>query len=159
MADHTQAADVGPPVGDPIGWDPDGGWTHPTLRRAVEHGVRLYNDRAYHPAHDCFEDEWFNYGQGRLESRFCHGMVQVAAGALKYAEAGDLAGMESLFGTASQYLRDVPRDFYGVDVLDVRTVLQNARTDPSVLDDWRITLDGSQPRADRADYAYAAALE
>ena len=29
-----------------------------TLRRAVVHGVRLYNSVAFHESHDCFENAW-----------------------------------------------------------------------------------------------------
>jgi hypothetical protein len=86
-------------------------------------------------------------------------MVQVAAGAYKHADFEDDDGMRSLFETALQYLHGVPRDFYGVDVLDVRTTLTNARSDPAILADWRIRLDGREPEADAADFAYAEALE
>ena len=67
--------------------------------------------------------------------------------------------MRSLFETALQYLHGVPRDYYGIDVLDVRTTLTNALVDPSVLDGWRIELDGERPRARRVDYEYAERLE
>jgi hypothetical protein len=46
-----------------------------------------------------------------------------------------------------------------VDVLDVRTTLTNALTDPTVLHGWRIELDGRTPTADEADFAYAEGLE
>ena len=191
MDEHTMDPTVGPPAGNPSGWcegplpndvdetafcDADGYWRHATLRRAVVHGVRLFNSGAYHESHDCFEDEWYNYGSGTTESAFLHGMVQVAAGTLKYAgsDAGrdgagrntpdpvrraDVDGMRSLFLTALQYLGDVPRDFYGVDVLDVQTKLTNARADPTVLDGWRIRLDEDRPTARPVDYAYAEDLE
>jgi hypothetical protein len=58
MDEHTRAADVPPPAGDPTGWRADGRWEHATLRRATVHGVRLFNDGAYHDAHDCFENLW-----------------------------------------------------------------------------------------------------
>lgn len=159
MDDHTRAPDVAPPHGDPTGWRDDGRWEHATLRRAVVHGVGLFNDGAYHPAHDCFEDEWFNYGQGTTESRFLHGMVQVAAGAYKHRDFEDDAGMRSLFETALQYLRDVPKDYYGVDVLGVRTTLTNALNEPTVVDGWQIKLDGDRPVARPGDYEYAESLE
>ena len=191
MDEHTMDPTVGPPVGNPSGWcegplpddvdeaafwDADGYWRHATLRRAVVHGVRLFNSGAYHESHDCFEDEWYNYGSGTTESAFLHGMVQVAAGTLKYVgtdansgkaggksrdpvHRGDVDGMRSLFRTALQYLQDVPRDFYGVDVLDVRTKLTNARAAPSVLDGWRIQLDGGRPTARPVDYAFVEDLE
>ena len=161
MSDHTRDRTVGPPdAGTPTGWDPDvAEWEHGTLRRAVLHGVRLYNDGAFHEAHDCFEAEWFRYGNGTLESRFTHGMVQVAAGAYKHFDFENDAGMRSLFETALQYLKGVPADYYGIDVRGVRTTITNARADPSVLDGWRIELDGSHPVAGPADYAFAASLD
>ena len=159
MDEHTRDPSVDPPRGDPTGWRADGRWEHATLRRATVHGVRLYNAGAYHEAHDCFEDEWYNYGRGSVESTFLHAMVQVAAGAYKHDDFADDEGMRSLFTTALQYFHGVPRDFYGVDVLDVRTTLTNALEDPAVLDGWQIRLDGATPTAGEDDYAYAEAIE
>jgi predicted metal-dependent hydrolase len=158
--DHTSDPSVAPPAGDPTGWNAGAGhWEHATLRRATVHGVRLYNAGAYHESHDCFEDEWYNYGRGSTESAFLHGMVQVAAGAYKHVDFENDAGMESLFETALQYLHGVPNDFYGVDVLDVRTALTNALDDPAALEEWRIALDGERPDARPADYEHAEGLE
>ncbi len=136
-----------------------GYWEHATLRRATEHGVRLYNAGAYHESHDCFEDEWYNYGRGTTESAYLHGMVQVAAGAYKRVDFENDDGMRSLFETALQYLHGVPADFYGVDIDDVRDRLRRALDDPEALDGWRITLDGARPEAYPADYEYAERLE
>ena len=162
MDDHTSDPTVEPPPGTetPTGWRPDRGrWEHATLRRATAHGVRLFNGGAYHESHDCFELEWYNYGRGTTESAFLHGMVQVAAGAYKRVDFEDDGGMRSLFRTALQYLRDVPRDYYGVDVLEVRTVLTNALEEPSRIDDWRIPIDGERPTARPADFEYVESLE
>jgi hypothetical protein len=159
MDDHTRDPSVDAPEGAPTGWREDGRWEHATLRRAVVHGVALYNDGAYHESHDCFEDEWYNYGRGSTESQFLHGMVQVAAGAYKHYDFVDDDGMRSLFRTALQYFQGVPNDYYGVDLLDVRTTLTNALNDPDVLDGWRIAVDGGYPDADRDDYRYAEALD
>ncbi len=161
MDEHTRDDTVDPPAnGTPAGWNPDEGrWEHGTLRRAVVHGVRLYNSGDYHEAHDCFEIEWYNYGSGTTESAFLHGMVQVAAGAYKQFDFEDEDGMRSLFGTALQYLRGTPADFYGVDVLDVRTVLTNAQHDPEILTDWQILLDGECPKARPQEYAYVESLD
>jgi predicted metal-dependent hydrolase len=164
MDDHTKDDTVGPPTsGDPTGWRTDraasNGWEHGTLRRAVVHGVRLYNDGAFHAAHDCFEDEWYNYGSGTVESAFLHGMVQVAAGAYKHVDFEDDDGMRSLFETALQYLHGVPHDYYGVDVEDVRDTLRAALADPSLVDEWLITLDGARPTAETADHDYADGLD
>ncbi|MFB6301421.1 MAG: DUF309 domain-containing protein, partial [Haloferacaceae archaeon] len=60
MNEHTRDPSVAPPTrDDPTGWNANrsasNGWEHGTLRRAVTHGVRLYNSGAFHEAHDCFE--------------------------------------------------------------------------------------------------------
>ena len=161
MDDHTRDPSVGPPTsGTPTGWHPDRDvWEHATLRRATVHGVRLYNAGEFHESHDCFEDEWYNYGRGNAESKFLHGMVQVAAGAYKHFDFEDDDGMRSLFDTALQYFRGLPNDFYGVDLLDVRTVLTNALNDPEELHGWQIRLDGATPTAREEDFVYAESLE
>jgi predicted metal-dependent hydrolase len=86
-------------------------------------------------------------------------MVQVAAGAYKHVDFEDDDGMRSLFETARQYLHGVPDDFYGVDVREVRATLGDALDDPTVLDGWRIELDGERPGARPADREYADGLE
>ncbi|GGM54081.1 putative metal-dependent hydrolase [Halarchaeum rubridurum] len=164
MDDHTRDDAVAPPIGSsPAGWSRErrasNGWAHGTLRRAVVHGVRLYNAGDYHAAHDCFEAEWYNYGRGTMESAYLHGLVQVAAGAYKRVDFEDDEGMRSLFGTARQYLAGVPVDYYGVDVRDVRETLDAALDDPTEIDGWRVTLDGEQPVADDRDRAYAERVE
>ncbi|QFU83994.1 DUF309 domain-containing protein [Natronorubrum aibiense] len=162
MDEHTRDPSVSPPPGtsSPTGWLEDvDRWEHATLRKAVVHGVRLYNAGAFHESHDCFEAEWYNYGHGTTESAFAHGMVQVAAGAYKRIDFGNDDGLRSLFETALQYLHGVPRDYYGVDVLEVRTTLTNAIAEPSLIDDWQIPLDGERPTARSVDFEYAETLE
>ena len=160
MDEHTRDPMVAPPSGTPTGWLPDDDrWEHGTLRRAVIHGVALYNAGEFHESHDCFEDEWYNYGSGTTESAFLHGMVQVAAGAYKHFDFEDDGGMRSLFETALQYLHDVPDDYYGVDVPDVRATMTDALEDPAVLHGWQITLDGELPKARPEDYEYAERLD
>jgi predicted metal-dependent hydrolase len=160
MDDHTRDPGVAPPLGNPTGWLADRRvWEHATLRRATEHGVRLYNSGEFHESHDCFEDEWYNYGSGTTESAFLHGMVQVAAGAYKHYDFENDDGMRSLFRTALQYLDGVPGDYYGVDVDDVRATLRAALDDPSALDGWGIRVDDAAPTAYPADYEYVEQLE
>jgi predicted metal-dependent hydrolase len=160
MDDHTRDPTVEPPAGNPTGWRAAAGrWEHATLRRATVHGVRLFNDGSFHDSHDCFEAEWYNYGTGTTESAFLHGMVQVAAGTYKRVDFENDDGMRSLFGTALQYLHGVPNDYYGVDVVAVRTALSDALADPAWIDGWRILLDGERPTARPVDHEYADALE
>lgn len=157
MSEHTNRADVSPPSNPQTsGWNTaEQQWEHPTLRKATVHGIRLYNVSEYHESHDCFEYEWFNYGSGTTESAFLHGMVQVAAGAYKHFDFENDDGMRSLFQTALQYLHDVPDRYYGVDVANVRRALQQALSDPSILNNWLITLDQRNPTASEVDYIYA----
>ena len=159
MDDHTRDPTVEAPDGNPSGWRADNQWEHETLRRAVVHGVRLYNSGEFHESHDCFEDEWYNYGRGNTESKFLHGMVQVAAGAYKHFDFEDDDGMRSLFRTSLQYFRGVPNDYYGVDLLDVRTTVTNALSDPSALHGWQIRLDGEYPTCRPEDIEFAESLE
>jgi len=160
VSNHTRDDTVTPPErGEPTGWNSEAGcWEHGTLRRAVVHGVRLYNSGAFHESHDCFEAEWYNYGRGTTESAYLHGMVQVAAGAYKHFDFENDDGMRSLFRTALQYLHGVPNDFYGVDLLEVRTTLTNAQAEPTVLDGWKIPLDRAYPVAGESDFEYVRGL-
>jgi predicted metal-dependent hydrolase len=86
-------------------------------------------------------------------------MVQVAAGAYKRVDAGNVDGMRSLFETALEYLHGVPDDFYGVDLDEVRTTLRAALDDPTAIDGWAIPLDGARPEAYPADYEYAERID
>lgn len=86
-------------------------------------------------------------------------MVQVAAGAYKRADFEDDAGMRSLFGTALDYLQAVPEDFYGVNVVEIRSTVDDALDDPRVVDGWEIPLDGDTPTARPVDYEYAESLD
>jgi predicted metal-dependent hydrolase len=160
MDDHTRDPSVAPPLGNPAGWlDERRVWEHATLRKACEHGIRLYNAGEFHESHDCFEAEWYNYGASTTESAFLHGMVQVAAGAYKHYDFENDDGMRSLFETALQYLHGVPGDYYGVHVDDVRETLRAALEDPAELDGWHIAIDDAEPTAYDVDYEYAASLE
>ena len=59
MDEHTRDASVAPPLGNPTGWLADRRvWEHATLRRATEHGARLFNSGEFHESHDCFENVW-----------------------------------------------------------------------------------------------------
>jgi predicted metal-dependent hydrolase len=161
MDEHTRDPSVQPPPAGrtPAGWVPEKDrWEHDTLRRAVIHGVRLFNAGEYHEAHDCFEDEWFNYGNGRMEKSFLQGMTQVAAGAYKYVDFDNEAGLRRLFETGHGYLEGIPDGYYGVDVAALREEVTAIRYDPERVRDLRVALDGEYPEARPADLEYAAAL-
>ncbi|MEF8894620.1 DUF309 domain-containing protein [Halodesulfurarchaeum sp.] len=161
MDEHTRDQSVEPPPAgqNPPGWLPkENRWEHDTLRQATIHGVRLTNAGDYHEAHDCFEDEWFNYGNGTLEKSFLQGMTQVAAGAYKYTGFDNTAGLRKLLDSAHGYLVGVPADFYGVDVAALRDDILAIRRDPSRAQSLRIALDGQYPSARDVDLGYAASL-
>lgn len=161
MDAHTRDPSVGPPPSGrtPTGWLPEENrWEHDTLRQATIHGVRLTNAGAYHEAHDCFEDEWFNYGNGTLEKSFLQGMTQVAAGAYKYTGFDNTAGLRKLLDSAHGYLVGVPADFYGVDVDALREDILAIRRSPPRAADLQIALDGQYPTAREQDLGYAASL-
>ncbi len=162
MDEHTHDPTAAPPLpGEtPTGWLANRNhWEHGTLRTAVIHGIRLFNAGEFHASHDCFEDEWYNYGSGTTESAFLHGMVQVAAGAYKHFDFEDDDGMRSLFETALEYLHGIPRDFYGVNLTDVRATMTDALSDPSTLHGWKIGVDGERPTATEGDYGYVDDLD
>ncbi len=52
-----------------------------------------------------------------------------------------------------------PNDYYGVDLLDVRTTVTNALSDPSALHGWQIRLDGEYPTCRPEDIEFAESLE
>ena len=161
MDEHTRDASVAPPPSgrSPTGWNAAAGrWEHDTLRQATIHGVRLVNAGEYHEAHDCFEDEWFNYGNGTLEKSFLQGMTQVAAGAYKYTGFDNTAGLRKLFDSAHGYLEGVPADFYGVDVAALREEVLAVTHDPPRVTSLQIAMDGRYPTAREKDLGYAASL-
>ena len=66
MDEHTRDSTVGPPTGNPTGWHPERDeWEHATLRRALEHGVALYNSGEYH---ESFENVWLS-----VNKSYCQG--------------------------------------------------------------------------------------
>ncbi|MFB6109532.1 MAG: DUF309 domain-containing protein [Halodesulfurarchaeum sp.] len=161
MDEHTRDRTVGPPPAgsNPTGWlSTEGRWEHDTLRQATIHGVRLVNGGAYHEAHDCFEDEWFNYGNGTLEKAFLQGMTQVAAGAHKYENFDNEAGLRKLLGSALDHLDGVPGDYYGVDVTALREDVIAIRRAPERVSELRIAIDGRHPPTREKDRGYAESL-
>ncbi|MDZ7850487.1 MAG: DUF309 domain-containing protein [Halodesulfurarchaeum sp.] len=161
MDDHTRDPTVDPPPAghNPPGWLPaEGRWEHDTLRRATIHGVRLVNAGEYHEAHDCFEDEWFNYGNGTMQKSFLQGMTQVAAGVYKYVDFDNEAGLRKLLDSAHGYLVGIPATYYGVDVASLREDITDIRHKPERAATLQIELDGAYPTADETDLEYAATL-
>jgi len=85
-------------------------------------------------------------------------MVQLAAGAYKHFYYENDTGMARLFGTSLTYLRDVPDDFYGVDVPVVRNLLRDGLDDSTSLEDGQIRLDGAYPTVRRVDREFIESI-
>jgi len=63
------------------------------------------------------------------------------------------------FSTARAVTTVSPRAIPAVDVVDIRSTLDRALADPTVLHDWQITLDGRRPEATARDREYADRLD
>ena len=162
MDQHTRDPTIsGPSTNEPpTGWNAsEGRWEHATLRRAVIHGIRLYNSGKYHDAHDVFEDEWRNYGQGTREKAFLQGLVQLAAGAYKLDVEESEIGLIKLFRTARGYLSNVPLDYYGVNVAKVHDILECGIEYPASALGAQVELDERVPTARQTDLEYAKSIE
>ena len=94
-------------------------------------GVAIYNAGGYHAAHDAWEDRWLNLGDGPDE-RFLHGLIQFTA-AVYHATEGNDSGAVGLAESAQGYLADLPADYRGVNVGEVREFLADLEADPDLL--------------------------
>ncbi|WP_349254411.1 hypothetical protein [Halorientalis sp.] len=56
-------------------------------------------------------------------------------------------------------LSERPKEYYGVDLLDVRTVLTNGLTDPTAIEGWQVYLDDRRPEVTKPDFSYAESPE
>ncbi|MFT4880534.1 MAG: hypothetical protein ACI9CA_000498 [Natronomonas sp.] len=97
-------------------------------------GVAIYNAGGYHTAHDAWEDHWLDLESGTADERFLHGLIQFTA-AVYHATEGNDSGATGLAGSAQEYLADVPADYRGVNVGEVREFLSALETDPTLLAD------------------------
>ncbi len=97
-------------------------------------GVAIYNAGGYHAAHDAWEDHWLDLESGTADERFLHGLIQFTA-AVYHATEGTDSGATGLAGSAQGYLADLPPDYHGVNVGEVREFLSALETDPTLLAD------------------------
>ncbi|NHN61053.1 MULTISPECIES: DUF309 domain-containing protein [Halorussus] len=92
-------------------------------------GVAVYNDGEYHAAHDAWEDHWLDLDAGTDDERFLHGLIQFTA-AVHHASGANWPGVRGLAESAAEYLDDVPADYRGVNVGEVRAYLRAVAADP-----------------------------
>jgi hypothetical protein len=92
-------------------------------------GIAIYNDGEYHAAHDAWEDHWLGLGSGTDDERFLHGLIQFTA-AVHHAQHANWIGVRGLAESGAGYLADLPADYRGVNVGEVRTYLRAVAADP-----------------------------
>jgi hypothetical protein len=100
---------------------------------ALRAGIAIYNAGRFHAAHDAWEDEWLGLEDGSRDERFLHGLIQFTAG-VHHAHDHNWTGAVGLADSAGDYLADVPGNYRGVNVGDVRAFLAALARDPEVVE-------------------------
>jgi predicted metal-dependent hydrolase len=125
----------------------------PSLRA----GIAIYNAGRYHAAHDAWEEYWLDLGSGDDE-RFLHGLIQFTA-VVHHASDENWSGAQGLAESAGEYLSDLPADYRGVNLDDVRPFLARVADDPEAVD-WdappKLTHEGAAVGYDDLDFAATA---
>ncbi|MFB6173480.1 MAG: DUF309 domain-containing protein [Halobacteriales archaeon] len=91
-------------------------------------GIAIYNAGGRHAAHDAWEDRWLDLEDGPDE-RFLHGLIQFTA-AVYHGYEGNWAGLRGLAESGRGYLGDLPAEYRGVNVGEVRGYLGALAADP-----------------------------
>jgi len=115
------------------------------MRSLLRAGVAVYNSGRYHAAHDAWEGHWLDLEEGTDDERFLHGLIQFTA-AVHHATEGNDSGATGLAESAVEYLADLPADYRGVNLADVRAFLDALAAEPAVLEEReppQLGLDGS----------------
>jgi len=102
----------------------------PDLLDHLDRGVVLFNDRQFFEAHEVWEEAW-RLTEGD-ERRFLQGLIQVAAGFVKW-QRGQSRGMADLFVKGTEKLDPFRPIQHGLDVaalLDEVAVWRAAPADP-----------------------------
>ena len=95
-------------------------------------GLAVYNAGRFHAAHDAWEDYWLDLDDGDDE-RFLHGLIQFTA-VVHHATGENWSGAQGLAESAGEYLAELPADYRGVNLDDVRPFLKRVADDPTVVD-------------------------
>ncbi|MFB6075032.1 MAG: DUF309 domain-containing protein [Haloarculaceae archaeon] len=99
------------------------------MRAHLRSGVAIYDEGRYHAAHDAWEDHWLDLETGTEDERLLHGLIQFTAVA-HHAYEGNWSGAAGLAESAGEYLADLPADYRGVNLDDVRPFLAAVARDP-----------------------------
>ncbi|MFB6219684.1 MAG: DUF309 domain-containing protein [Halobacteriaceae archaeon] len=92
-------------------------------------GVAIYNAGERHAAHDAWEDEWLDRESGTDGERLLHGLIQFTA-AIYHGYRGNWSGLRGLAESGAGYLADLPPEYRGVNVEEVRAYLRALAADP-----------------------------
>jgi hypothetical protein len=98
----------------------------------LDHGIALFNDRQFFEAHEVWEESW-RRAMGD-EARFLQGLIQVAAGFVKW-QRGQARGQANLFAKGAEKLAPFRAGRHGVDVAALLDTLAA----------WRAAPDGPPP--------------
>ncbi len=117
------------------------------MEASLKAGVALYNTGEYHAAHDPWEESWLTLDDGPDE-RLLHGLIQTTA-AVYHANRGNRSGATGLARSAVGYLVEVPEDYRGLNIGEIRTFLEAVAADPTVAEDpLPLTLNAAEPDLD-----------
>lgn len=111
----------------------------PEIARALDQGMDLFNKHEFFEAHEIWEETW---GDAQLENRhLLQGLIQVAAGFYKL-QVGMPTGTVKLLEKALGHLREVPIDFYDLDLATlIREVEGWMAIAKKMVEEWRTDFD------------------
>src|SRR5687768_6229679 len=111
----------------------------PDIVLSLDKGIDLFNQRAFFEAHEIWEETW---GDSQMEDRhLLQGLIQVAAGFYKL-QVGMPTGTVKLLEKSLAHLREVPPDFYGLDLKTLMGEVEAwAGKAKSMVEQWRTDLD------------------
>ena len=122
-------------------------------------GAAIFNEGAYHEAHDAWEEYWLDLPDGDDE-RFLHGLIQYTA-AVHHAHGHNWEGASGLARSGRAYLADLPADYRGVNVGPVRDYLAELADDPELVERCsppELTVEGTAPTVADLEFPAAAVV-
>lgn len=99
---------------------------------AYRYGIDLYNFAYWWESHEIFEAFWHVAGPKTEQGQFFQCLIQLAAGNLKRWMGNENAA-GNLFQSSLRRLSGLPDHYMGLAVADLRTQLQQGRTDALLL--------------------------
>ena len=111
----------------------------PEIIVALKEGIELFNDKKFFEAHEIWEEKWIDTVAD--ERHLLQGLIQVAAGFYKL-QVGMPQGTFKLLEKAAGHLREVPTNYYGVDLESLlKSVDQWQQTSRAMIEEFRTDYD------------------